>query len=203
MTYLRYFLSSILLRFFYDYFGQSLTNLRCNCTLLNSDSLCEMKIVGNETNKQEYFEVVCTNWILLDELIDKGNEKSHCAVRSDQRIAINKNLALFIDMRNLYLISLTTVSYERETSYSEVMNRGYVGVEFVAKVNISGNRLIPGLAGVVSSCPFNIGDTPDLNYQFFSGIGKSFSTRTALICKSFMPPQLQMRNPLRVKKELF
>ena len=79
---------------FYDYFGQSLSNFRCNCTLLNSDSLCEMEIVENETNIQEYFEVVSTDWILLDELIDKGNEKSHCAVRSDQRIAINKNLAL-------------------------------------------------------------------------------------------------------------
>ena len=106
-------------------------------------------------------------------------------------------------MRNLYLVSLTTVSYERETSYFEDMNGGYVGVEFVAKVNIPGNRLIPGLAGIVSSCPFNIGDTHDLNYQFFSGISKSFCTRTALICKSFMPPQLQMRNPIKVKKELF
>ena len=144
-----------------------LSNFRCNCTLLNSDSLCEMEIVENETNIQEYFEVVSPDWILLYELIDKGNEKSHCAVRSDQRIAINKNLALFMYMGNLYLISLTTVSYERETSYLEDMNRGYVGVKFVAKFNISGNRLIPVLAGVVSSCPFNVGDTPDLNYQFF------------------------------------
>ena len=70
-------------------------------------------------------------------------------------------------MRTLYLISLTTVSYERETSYLEDMNRGYVGVEYNSKFNISGNRLIPGLAGIVSSCPFNIGDTPDLNYLFF------------------------------------
>ena len=40
-----------------------------------------MEIVENETNIQEYFEVVSTDWILLDELIDKGNEKSHCAVK--------------------------------------------------------------------------------------------------------------------------
>ena len=105
----------------------------------------------------------------MDELIDKGNEKSHRAVRSDQRIAINKNSALFKYMRNLYLSSLTTVSYERETSYLEDMDRGYVGVKVVAKLNISGNRLIPGLAGVVSSCPSNIDDTPDLNFSVFFG----------------------------------
>ena len=78
---------------FYAYFGQSFSIFRCNCTLLNSDSLCEMEIVEIETNIQEYFEVASTDWILLDELIDKGNEKSHRAVRSDQRIAINKNSA--------------------------------------------------------------------------------------------------------------
>ena len=152
---------------FYAYFGQSFSIFRCNCTLLNSDSLCEMEIVEIETNIQEYFEVASTDWILLDELIDKGNEKSHRAVRSDQRIAINKNSALFRYMRNLYLTSLTTVSYERETSYLEDMDRGYVGVKVVAKLNISGNRLIPGLAGVVSSCPSNIDDTPDLNFSVF------------------------------------
>ena len=133
---------------FNAYFGQSFSIFRCNCTLLNSDSLCEMEIVENETNIQEYFEVASTDWILLDELIDKGIEKSHRAVRSDQRIAINKNSALFSYMRNLYLTSLTTVSYERETSYLEDMDRGYVGVKVVAKLNISGNRLIPGLAGL-------------------------------------------------------
>ena len=47
-----------------------------------------------ETNVQDYFEVASVDWMLLDELIDKGRVSSHRAIRLDQRVEVSKNSEL-------------------------------------------------------------------------------------------------------------
>ena len=120
-----------------------------------------------ETNVQDYFEVASVDWMLLDELIDKGGVRSHRAIRLDQRVEVSKNSELYKYLKDLYVTSFSFVSYEKELSYSEDKNRGYCGYKIIAKNDFNVGEVIPGLKGIVASCPQDIDDTPELNYSIF------------------------------------
>ena len=123
-----------------------------------------------ETNVQDYFEVASVDWMLLDELIDKGGVRSHCAIRLDQRVEVSKDSELYKYLKDLYVTSFSFVSYEKELSCSEDKNRGYCGYKIIAKNDFNVGEVIPGLKGIVASCPQDIDDTPELNYStFFKG----------------------------------
>ena len=143
------------------------TVFRCYCMLSNSDSLSRMEYSEIEKNLQDFFEVASADWILLDELVDKGKQRSHRAVRSDQRIAISKQSTIFRYMRYLYLASFENVSYEKESMYLDDQNRGYAGIKVVANVNIAPNKVKTGLSGVVSYCPESIDSMPECNFSIF------------------------------------
>ena len=64
-----------------------------------------------ETNVQDHFEVAGVDWMLLDELIDKGGVRSHRAVRLDQRVESSKNSELYKYLKDLYVTSFSFVSY--------------------------------------------------------------------------------------------
>ena len=121
-----------------------------------------------ETNAQDYFEVASIDWMLLDELIDKGGVRSHRAIRLDQRVEVSKNSEPYKYLKDLYVTSFSFVSYEKELSYSEDKNRGYCGYKIIAKNDFNVGEIIPGLKGIVASCPQDIDDTPKLNYSIFS-----------------------------------
>ena len=148
--------------------------------LSNSDSLSQMEFSEIEKNLQEFFEVASADWILLDELVDKGKQRSHRAVRSDQRIAISKQSTIFRYMRYLYLASFENVSYEKESMYLDDQNRGYAGIKVVANVNIAPNKVITGLSGVVSYCPESIDSMPECNFSIFFRDSSTFSLQGPL-----------------------
>ena len=41
-----------------------------------------------ETIVQDYFEVACVDWMLLDESIDKDGVRSHRAIRLNERVEV-------------------------------------------------------------------------------------------------------------------
>ena len=92
--------------------------------LSNSDSLSQMELSKIEKNLQDFFQVACSDLILLDDLVDKGQQRSHRAVRSDQRFAISKRSPIFRYKRYLYLASFENVSYEKESMDLDDQNRG-------------------------------------------------------------------------------
>ena len=70
-------------------------------------------------------------------------------------------------LKDLYVLSFSFVSYEKELSYSEDKNRGYYGYKIIAKNDFNVGEVVPGLKRIVASCPQDIDDTPELNYSIF------------------------------------
>ena len=64
-----------------------------------------------ESVVQSYFEVASIDWLVLEQLIDKKDLKSHRAIRNDQRIRIKKESVLYCYMKNLYELALVNVAF--------------------------------------------------------------------------------------------
>ena len=120
-----------------------------------------------ECKVQEYYEVASADWILLEELIDRDGSAVHRAVRSDQRIAIDEGSYVLKYIRNLYETSIQFVKYEADNTYQEDISRGYLGIKVISKQLIPANKLILGLSGVVTDCPADIDNKPELNFSVF------------------------------------
>ena len=133
-----------------------------------------------ESVVQSYFEVASIDWLLLEQLIDKKDLKSHRAIGNDQRISIKQESVLYCYMKNLYELALLNVAFEPDFRFVEDSNRGYCGFKVVAKSILDANKLIKGLSGVVSSCPENIDDFPELNFSVFLRSGSAFSLQGPL-----------------------
>ena len=105
---------------------------------------------------QEYYEVASTDWVLLEKYVDSDGARSHRAIGNDERIRCSSKSALHKYMDELYQVSLNFVSYEKDLRFSEDSSRGYCGYKVVAKKNFQVGEIIPGLHGVLASCPENI-----------------------------------------------
>ena len=101
-----------------------------------------------ETSVQDYYEVASVDWLLLDELLDKGCVRSHRATRADQRKVVSKKSSLYKFLQDLYLTSFSFVSYEKELTYSEDESRGYCGYKIISKSGFQVGEIIPGLKGL-------------------------------------------------------
>ena len=72
-----------------------------------------------ESVVQSYFEVASIDWLLLEQLIDKKDLKSHRAIRNDQRISIKQESVLYCYMKNLYELALVNVAFEPDFRFVE------------------------------------------------------------------------------------
>ena len=133
-----------------------------------------------ETSVQDYYEVASVDWLLLGELLDKGGVRSHRAIRADQRKVVSKKSSLYKFLQDLYLTSFSFVSYEKELTYSEDESRGYCGYKVISKSGFQVGEIIPGLKGVVATCPQDIDNTPELNYSIFFKEKNSYSLQGPL-----------------------
>ena len=82
---------------------------------------------------QEYYEVASTDWVLLEKCVDSDGARSHRAIGNDERIRCSSKSALHKYMDELYQVSLSFVSYEKDLRFSEDSSREYCGYKVVAK----------------------------------------------------------------------
>ena len=133
-----------------------------------------------ECKVQDYYEVASADWILLEEPIDTDGRAVHRAIRSDQRIAIEDGCYVLKYIRNLYKTSVQFVKYEPDNTYQEDISRGYLGIKVLSEQLIPANKLNLGLSGVVTDCPADIDNKPELNFSVFYRNFESFSLQGLL-----------------------